>query len=91
MRRTKFSAVVALVLSLLFALGATTSVFAASSSTSKPAVTGEVAQAIEILSDIKWKEYYAEHSGGKFYTGSDVAVDMGSASYERANSDDVLS
>ena len=91
MRRTKFSAVVALVLSLLFALGAASSVFAASSSTSKPAVTGEVAQAIEILSDIKWKAYSEEYSGGHFYSGGDIAVDMSSAVYEKANSDDVLS
>ncbi|MBR7082669.1 MAG: hypothetical protein IKI51_01500, partial [Clostridia bacterium] len=91
MRRTKFSAVVALVLSLLFALGAATSVFAASSSTSKPAVTGEVAQAIEILGDIKWKAYSEANSGKHFYSGGDVAVDMSSAVYEKANSDDVLS
>ena len=91
MRRTKFSAVVALVLSILFACGAATSVFAASSSTTKPAVTGEVAQAIEILSDIKWKAYSGLYSTEKYYTGSDIAVDMSSAAYEKANSDDVLS
>lgn len=91
MRRTKLSAIVALVLSLLFVSGAVTSVVAASSSTTKPAVTGEVAQAIEILGDIKWKAYSGLYSTEKYYTGSDIAVDMSSAAYEKASSDDVLS
>lgn len=91
MRRTKLSAIVALVLSLLFVCGAATSVFAASSSTTKPDITGEVAQAIEILSDVKWKTYSALHSGEKYYTGGDIAVNMSSAVYEAANADDVLS
>lgn len=91
MRRTKITATIALVLSLLFLCGAATSVFAASSSNSKPEITGEVAQAIEILSDIKWKTYSAQYPYESFYSGSDIAVDISSAVYTSAAENEELS
>ena len=90
MKRTKITGVIALVLSLLFVFGSMSGVLAASASSPSQTVTGEVAEAIEILSDIKWRAYNALYSGEKFYKGDDIYVDMSSASYTAAASDDEL-
>ena len=84
MRRNKFLAMLAAVLALLLFIGPMSSVFAAS--TTKPTNGNEeVAQAIEILGDIKWKDYVGEHSGEKFYSGDDIVVDLSTAVYTGDN------
>ena len=90
MKRTKITGVIALALSLLFVLGSMTGVLAASEGSTTIAIGNEVAEAIEILGDIKWKAYYALYSGEGFYTGADVFADMSSAKYTVANADDEL-
>ena len=90
MKRTKITGVIALTLSILFVLGSMTGALAASEGSTTIAIGNEVAEAIEILGDIKWKAYSALYSGEKFYTGSDVFADMSSAKYTVANAGDEL-
>ena len=89
MRRTKFTAALALVLSMVFALGMMTPAIAASTTTST-ALSNEVAQAIEILGDVKWKTYRASLAEAKypFYKGEDIYVDLSSAVIEDEMIDD---
>lgn len=92
MRRTKLTASVALVISLAMILGCMSGVLAASatdtSTDTSSSLTGEVARAIEILGDVKWKEYAAEHTGDKFYTGNDIIVDLSGGVYAGDDADE---
>lgn len=85
MRNTKTCAIVSLILACLMLMGTFSGVFAASSAdtaTNAGGLTGAVAEAIEILGDIKWAEYSALYEGTKFYSGEDIKIDMSTAQYE---------
>lgn len=93
MRKTKFTATVALVLSLMFVFGTFSVSFAASSSDSEQSnkLSDAVTEAIEILGDVKWKAYSETHAGDKFYSGKDIPIDLSTAVYESGNVDGELS
>ena len=94
MRRTKITAVIALVLAMLCVIGPMQAVLAASGSntpaTQSGDITGTVAEAIEILGDIKWNAYREMYADAEKYTGADITVDPGTASFD-AQGDDASS
>lgn len=89
MRRTKITSIIALILVMIFASSSVFGVVAASSTDSDDSVlSGTVAEAIEILGDIKWKQYASQLVGASLYTGNPVAVDMKSATYDAEGTDE---